>query len=81
MTPLPRLHFMCARHWALVPITLQVEITNAYRPRACMHTPAYYEACADAIEFVARQEKRPTTNRYRSITKRFRARAAQKQMP
>ncbi len=75
LVPLQRLHLMCPRHWAMVPTSIQVEIANSYQRSACINSAAYYESCADAIEFVARQENRPATNRYRTITKRFKMRA------
>ncbi len=74
LVALQRMHLMCPRHWALVPISIQVEITNSYRRQACINSPTYYEACAEAIEFVARHERVPTMNRYRSITQRFKER-------
>ncbi len=65
---------LCPRHWASLPVTYQVGMTSTYYPGRALQSVVYYDACATAIEFVARMENIPVPNRYRSIADRMKAR-------
>lgn len=65
---------LCPRHWSALPVTYQVEMMSSYHPGHALQGVRYYDACATAIEFIARLENVPMPNRYRSIADRLRAR-------
>ncbi len=71
-----RHHLMCPRHWSMVPVTLQLAVTNHYRADCRPQTLDFFTAAADAIEFVASIEKHPLDNPYRRIAERMKARAS-----
>ena len=75
-------HLMCMKHWKLVPEELQFRVWTAYRKRGVpAMNPAgwadYYEAAADAVEYVARSEGKGTNNSFRRMAPKFRAFAAE----
>jgi hypothetical protein len=73
---------MCARHWRLVPKTMQGQVWATLKTRSAApganpeSWAAYYEACAHAVEYVAALEGKPTKNSYRRMVPRFREHAA-----
>jgi hypothetical protein len=76
--------FMCGRHWAMVPVAMQDKVWSTFRKRSAGPgtDPAswadYYEACADAVEYVATAEGKGTGNPYRVSAPNFRALAEKK---
>lgn len=66
----PRL-FMCAKHWKMVPLSMQAAVWKAYRNAptraARLQSYEYMTACADAVEHVAKKEGKNTWNGYRSL--------------
>jgi hypothetical protein len=62
---------MCAAHWRLVPSALKRTVWRAFQE--CGGTegnPLYFpylDACAQAVEFVALHERRPSENAYRRV--------------
>lgn len=71
--PTPPRLFMCPRHWAMVPKSMQNEVWAAYR--ACktredrLRSRRYLTACADAVDHImgAEGRKSPTVNTYRRL--------------
>lgn len=65
----PRTRLLCPHHWAMLPVTLQIQVTNAYQLRRCVQSRDFYAAVVDVLDFLARAEKRPVDpeNRYRHI--------------
>lgn len=70
--PTARGLFMCARHWYMVPPGMRARVWKEYRNAGGSGGPikntrhaAYFEACANAVEFVATKEGKPTANSYR----------------
>lgn len=54
--------FLCAKHWRMVPLTIQQTINRQYRAGrkdfAFLSDPTYLQACIDAIKHVATVEGR-----------------------
>lgn len=63
--------FMCLPHWRKVPSHLQAAVWAAYRaqPNATQRARSidYMQACAEAVEHVARLEGKPEANTYRRV--------------
>jgi hypothetical protein len=69
-TRTPHRLFMCARHWAMVPLTMQNAVWTAYRnaPKGGRARDRdYLSACAKAVEHVALNEGKPQQNTYRRL--------------
>jgi hypothetical protein len=78
----PQKLLMCAYHWAKVPNSMQKNVWASFKQRSLAPgaDPAswanYYEACADAVEYVAMAEHKDTQNSYRRSSHNFRKAAA-----
>jgi hypothetical protein len=64
----PGRYFMCVPHWRLLTANLQTALRNALRERGSnpFYQP-YYEACANAVEYVAMREGRQGFNSFRRV--------------
>ena len=69
-TSTPEKFLMCPKHWYMVPKNLQAKVWETFKGttvnQRCNSIP-YMEACADAVEHVARLEGKNTYNSYRNI--------------
>ena len=64
--------FMCLNHWRLVPFPIRRVINTRWRAypsgQLALLDPQYVEACAQAVEHIAKAEGRPTNeNSYRRL--------------
>lgn len=63
--------FMCPRHWRMVPVNLQTRINAAYKAHESkydlLRNVDYVEACALAIEGIAKVERQKSDNSYRRL--------------
>lgn len=77
-TPCPPRHMMCTSHWAMVPTKMRQAIWAAFREAPpdghSRHVP-YLEACAKAVEKVAKLENKPPANSYRRMVDRLKEQA------
>lgn len=76
---------MCARHWRMVPKAMQARVWSTFKARGGVSDAPgswadYYEACADAVEYVAFQEGKPIANTYRAMVPKWRAMAEAKKL-
>jgi len=71
-----RHRLMCQRHWQMLPITLQVRLADAYQSKRCFQSRGFYLSVVEAVDFIARAEKRAPdpTNRYRHLAERMKVR-------
>ncbi len=72
----PRL-LMCQKHWSHVPKAMQLKVLSTFKARSTapgadpQSWATYYEACADAVEHVARMEGKSAENSYRRMVPKF----------
>lgn len=68
---------MCKNHWLLAPKTLQDAVWKAFKGTTegeRFKSIPYMEACADAVEYIARLEGKNEVNSYRNIAGHLRKR-------
>lgn len=71
LTGVPRHLLMCSKHWRMVPSAIQQRVYKHYRDEQLKEggepTDEWYAAAADAVEAVARAERKPLANPFRRI--------------
>ena len=81
-TPTDPSLFMCRKHWSMLQPQMQRNVWNTYKKRG--NVPGknpqgwvdYYDACAVAVEYVAKMEGKDIENSYRRVAHALRKREA-----